>query len=1233
MTRNAALRLITLIPGLLFFTHSSFGQKKDYQGLLWEISGNGLKKPGYLYGTMHVSSKVAFHLTDSFFNGLRSADVIALESDPGTWMDEMLDPEFLGNFISRYYGYEGPYAQGFYEKAFAVGFPDKNSVARMFAEENETLNGMLYRMTPMAENYQENTYLDLFIYQTGKKDKKIVTNLENFDETMRLYKKAMKPEKGEKMNYSSMNKLMQKGLNFNEMLEDAYRKGDLDLIDSLNTISAPTKNYRRYFLNKRNEIMVHGMDSIMKKNLLLFTAVGAAHLPGEMGVINQLRRKGYTVRPVNGSVTKSSMSQKDKIEKSYLPQTYVTRFSPDSAFQVDMPGKLYEMPGGGDQRLYLYPEMVNGGYFSVNRMKTYGALRGKNPEYIIASIDSMLYENIPGKILKRSSIKSNTGYPGFDITSKTRSGDNLRYKIFVSPQEVFVFMVGGRGDYARKKEVERFFNSIRFGKTSATNWKKISPENGTFEVEIPGPVIHDEPSYSFQNDKIHAFDQAENAYYLVIKATLQDLNYIEEDTFELGQLAQEFAKQLNYTLEEKDLTSFHRYPALDMDLKSNVTDVRMKGKIIIQGSHYYLLTTTASNESSQKHFFGSFKLKEPRYTDTFFTETDSTIFAQITLPKKPMEKEDLADDMDLDNYNDYTVEASDEEGDESYQGAYASQWYYSDKTDEAISVEYTKFHKYYSIENKDTFWKEKVDLLTSENGLVVKSKTFSDKNGIAEMNLVLTDTASIRSIAVRILMKNSTFYTVSTITDTLTKPSRWVSTFFDNFRPTDSAIGESPFTDKTALFLSDLQNADTTLQKQAKNSIDVFNANFSKKHSADLIKYIKSDAFKKLDLDKRLKLIAALGNVKDPEAVALLKKLYAGALDSVAQQTAILRALGWQQTEKSFAAFTELMEVETPLTSDDSEIDNIFYPFYDTLPLAKKLYPRLLEFATYPEYKSQVYSLLATLVDSGYVKKEMYSVYKKRILKEANEELRRQFAGEEKEKIASDGSYDNEYSDYGYYTNDYGYTNPYEAGNSAIYNYTVLLIPYYNEPAVKAYFDKLKKSQDKALRLNISMLLLRNNLPVHDSIWTSYARDDAWKLRLYSDLKDAKRLDKFNDSFRNQLDFAKAGLYGTVSKKDTIVFIGKRLIENRYKKGYVYFFKRKAKDDEEGTWRLEYAGLQPADTAKVETENVYAEKFQYEVSDDEKEVNDKVNEIVKQLNLEGRKRMSQKRLRNEYYDY
>src|SRR5688572_18649139 len=81
---------------------------KKYPSLLWEISGNGLKKPSYLFGTMHVSDKLAFHLGDSFYTAIKSADVVALETNPESWQDDYSQSVFFrgrrgGNSLQNLY--------------------------------------------------------------------------------------------------------------------------------------------------------------------------------------------------------------------------------------------------------------------------------------------------------------------------------------------------------------------------------------------------------------------------------------------------------------------------------------------------------------------------------------------------------------------------------------------------------------------------------------------------------------------------------------------------------------------------------------------------------------------------------------------------------------------------------------------------------------------------------------------------------------------------------------------------------------------------------------------------------------------------------------------------------------------------------------------------------------------------------------------------------------------------
>ena len=83
---------------LLITSFEALAQKKPvakYPSLLWEITGNGLTTPSYLFGTMHVSSKLVFHLSDSFYLAIKSVDAVALELNPDTWQGQMVQMNTL----------------------------------------------------------------------------------------------------------------------------------------------------------------------------------------------------------------------------------------------------------------------------------------------------------------------------------------------------------------------------------------------------------------------------------------------------------------------------------------------------------------------------------------------------------------------------------------------------------------------------------------------------------------------------------------------------------------------------------------------------------------------------------------------------------------------------------------------------------------------------------------------------------------------------------------------------------------------------------------------------------------------------------------------------------------------------------------------------------------------------------------------------------------------------------
>ena len=222
----------TLFSILLFCSVAVSGQKKaaaKYPSLLWEITGNGLSKPSYLFGTMHVSSKMVFHLSDSFYMALKSVDAVALELNPEVWQGEMVKMNRIKeNYVDFVRDPKGDFLN---ENSFRIEKYDDVLKAAMSSEPT-IVNSLLYRSYKEKEDFEEDTFLDLYIYQTGKKLGKRGAGVEDYFETEKIVMQAyadMAKEKKQK----SYDTDGESRYDILEKTQDAYRRGDLDLMDSL----------------------------------------------------------------------------------------------------------------------------------------------------------------------------------------------------------------------------------------------------------------------------------------------------------------------------------------------------------------------------------------------------------------------------------------------------------------------------------------------------------------------------------------------------------------------------------------------------------------------------------------------------------------------------------------------------------------------------------------------------------------------------------------------------------------------------------------------------------------------------------------------------------------------------------------------------------------------------------------------------------------------------------------
>jgi uncharacterized protein YbaP (TraB family) len=138
---------------------------------------------------------------------------------------------------------------------------------------------------------------DMFFLHNAQKVKKNIEGLETIEEEFAVVK-SMTLKDQAKMLLESIQNTEKSKKQFLELLEK-YKKQELDKIAELiNSIdSGLDKAQTEAFLLKRNQNWIPRIEK-MSAQQSVFYAVGAAHLAGESGIIQLLRKKGYTVKAI-----------------------------------------------------------------------------------------------------------------------------------------------------------------------------------------------------------------------------------------------------------------------------------------------------------------------------------------------------------------------------------------------------------------------------------------------------------------------------------------------------------------------------------------------------------------------------------------------------------------------------------------------------------------------------------------------------------------------------------------------------------------------------------------------------------------------------------------------------------------------------------------------------------------------------------------------------------------------
>lgn len=339
------MKAITLtLFALIACINNVFSQAESsaVNSILWEISGKGLMQKSYLLGTFHgpEDTIIDYQYLDTlpkFKEVFRKVDAVAVECD----MTDKSTAEVYKKHISRYFSTNYP--------AYAL-LPDSLESFSSLFEDTEKYN---YVDSFMQESLKQRKIFP-FDY---KKLKPMFTStiISKYKTIIKVHEKVMKKETLKVMDSELSAKAIEAGKRpfymetmadqlalderidsvacesiglkeqanalylsfltgdsiFNQYsakLEEFYLKGDLDAAiknreEMLHDSEYPTSEQfmevaNEELVNDRNRRWIPVIDKNVHQSSCLI-AVGALHLPGENGLINMLRKEGYTLTPVD----------------------------------------------------------------------------------------------------------------------------------------------------------------------------------------------------------------------------------------------------------------------------------------------------------------------------------------------------------------------------------------------------------------------------------------------------------------------------------------------------------------------------------------------------------------------------------------------------------------------------------------------------------------------------------------------------------------------------------------------------------------------------------------------------------------------------------------------------------------------------------------------------------------------------------------------------------------------
>lgn len=263
-------------------------------GLLYEITGKNLKKPSYLFGTIHMICEKDMFPPEKLKGYINQTGQMMLEFDmddpaaiqkavkysmlaDGKTMKDYLKPEEYSKIDELFKNYVG------------ISFDNLQQFKPM-------ISGAYLLSSPKVIGCQPPVVYDNFLAQTAVASKMPVIGLESVEAQIAVIDSEPLERQIKALNETAVNPEKDFG-DFKTLYKTYLTQNSDDLYD-LAASQMKTLGYSQpKMLDQRNLSWI----PVIEKNISVtpsFIAVGGGHLGGEKGVVNLLRARGYKLKPI-----------------------------------------------------------------------------------------------------------------------------------------------------------------------------------------------------------------------------------------------------------------------------------------------------------------------------------------------------------------------------------------------------------------------------------------------------------------------------------------------------------------------------------------------------------------------------------------------------------------------------------------------------------------------------------------------------------------------------------------------------------------------------------------------------------------------------------------------------------------------------------------------------------------------------------------------------------------------